>query len=302
MNLDRLPCLIIFLLLFHCTITTGASARTVHDVYGSNGINGVIPNIGGATDECPAGSYLTGLVGNVGSWIDQISVVCSKLKPDGTLGGGKSLPSRGGTGGGFKQASCGPNEAATGFDIGRDANYNLTHLKLLCINLGTSARHDVYFVNRGYFRHGWQGCGSGELASGLVVKFGQYVYGLGLICGDYRPVATPAKETSEPTRKCRFGMVLKHGICRPRTGSGTATGPTPVPDPPPALKDCKVSKTGTVYDAPGGKGREKGELPAGTKNVTLKGKSGSTWFNVNWPKGDGWVYSGPGFENALTCP
>ncbi len=277
------------------------AARGVHDVYGTNGLDGLFGIKGGATDECPKGSYFTGVVGNVGSWIDQISVVCSNLKPDGTLGGGKSMPSRGGTGGGFKQASCGPNAAVSGFDIGRDQKYNLTSLKLFCVNPSTSARHEVYFVNNGYWRHATQECVSGELGGGLVIKFGEFVKGIGLICSDFKLAPPPQKEASPPgPRKCPYGKILRHGVCVLRTTQpGTSTGGNTTPPP---ANTCTVNKTGALYDAPQGKGRESGELAVNTQGVTLLGKNGANWFNVKWPKGEGWVYSGPGFENAIACP
>jgi hypothetical protein len=279
------------------------AARSVHKVYGTNGLDGFLGIKAGATDECPKGSYFTGVVGNVGAWIDQITVVCSKLKPDGTLGGGTSMPSRGGTGGAFKQALCGPNAAVTGFSIGRDINYNLTSLRLMCVNLSTSARHGVNFASNGYWRNTTQDCGSAELGGGLVTKFGEFVKGIGLICSDFKLAPPQQKEALPPgPRKCPYGQILKHGMCRSRKSQpGTSTGDNTMPPPPPA-NTCTVSKTGALYDAPQGKGRENGELAANTQGVTLLGKSGANWFNVKWPNGEGWVYSGPGFENAIACP
>jgi hypothetical protein len=71
---------------------------------------------------------------------------------------------------------------------------------------------------------------------------------------------------------------------------------------PAAANTCTVNKTGAIYDAPGGKGQQIGELAAKTQGVVLLKKDGSDWYNVRWPNGEGWAYSGPGFEDALNCP
>ncbi len=61
-----------------------------------------------------------------------------------------------------------------------------------------------------------------------------------------------------------------------------------------------MKKPGTVYAKPGGDAI--GELAAPTEGVTLLGKEGTDWFHVKWPAGEGWVYSLPGYEDAIACP
>jgi hypothetical protein len=62
-----------------------------------------------------------------------------------------------------------------------------------------------------------------------------------------------------------------------------------------------VKKPGNVYDNPGGNGQKAGELAAGTKDVVRLKKDGPSWYHVKWPAGEGWVYSGPGYPDALGC-
>jgi hypothetical protein len=63
---------------------------------------------------------------------------------------------------------------------------------------------------------------------------------------------------------------------------------------------CRVLKPGAVYDRPDGNKID--ELEAQTEGVTLLEKQGTDWFHVKWPAGEGWVYSGPGYEDAIACP
>jgi hypothetical protein len=62
---------------------------------------------------------------------------------------------------------------------------------------------------------------------------------------------------------------------------------------------CRILKDSTVYDAPSG--NENGMLEAGTEQVSLLETRETDWFNVEWPAGQGWVFSGPGYENAIEC-
>lgn len=70
-----------------------------------------------------------------------------------------------------------------------------------------------------------------------------------------------------------------------------------------ALKPLQLKKFVSVrldvdlYDAPGGGGQVLGMLGAGTKGVRLLGPCNDDWCHVAWPAGEGWVYSGPGYES-----
>jgi hypothetical protein len=51
-----------------------------------------------------------------------------------------------------------------------------------------------------------------------------------------------------------------------------------------------------VYNASGGNGPKTGTLAAGTQGVTLVERK-DPWYHVKWPAGNGWVYSGPGYQS-----
>jgi hypothetical protein len=63
----------------------------------------------------------------------------------------------------------------------------------------------------------------------------------------------------------------------------------------------KVERSVDLYAKPGGVGRRKGVLHAGTKKVQLLAPCDDHWCHVSWPKGQGWVYSGPGYQ-SLALP
>lgn len=112
MNVVRTTLTLAFLILFGSS--ESGWARSAFGVHGGKGDAEV-------ADECPAGSYFTGIVGNTGAWIDQITVICGKAPGDGSVSGGKSLPLRGGGGGAFKSVLCGKNEIIDAIDAQRTA-------------------------------------------------------------------------------------------------------------------------------------------------------------------------------------
>ena len=70
---------------------------------------------------------------------------------------------------------------------------------------------------------------------------------------------------------------------------------------PPAQDFITVELSVDFYAKPGGVGKRKGILHAGTKKVQLLAPCDDHWCNVGWPKGQGWVYSGPGYQ-SLALP
>lgn len=277
MRTFRLPLLLACLA--HFAFIATCSARTAFSVYGGKGD-------AETQDECPAGSFFTGLVGNTGAWIDQISVVCGKAPGDGSVSGSKSLSSRGGTGGVLNSVLCGKNEAVDAIDAQHTPGYQILAVTIWCQNLQTHQRRNLFFAGNGKFEH-WgpgQQCPAGELATGLTIRYGQHVNAVGLICNTYqvRKPAAPPPVVNAP--------------------------PPPAPPPPPANQDppenpappaevfVTVLKDVDVYSASGGNDADKtGEiLSAGTPNVKLLQKK-AQWFHLQWEGHDGWVYSGAGY-------
>jgi hypothetical protein len=79
--------------------------------------------------------------------------------------------------------------------------------------------------------------------------------------------------------------------------------PTPVVTPPPATVTVLLdSDVYTNYDPNTGQasGKQPNILRAGTAGVTLL-QSNPPYFDLQWPGGSGWVYSGQGYE-ALQLP
>lgn len=251
------------------------SARSAFGVYGGKG-DAEVP------DECPAGSYFTGIVGNTGAWIDQISVICSKAPGDGSVSGGKSLPSRGGAGGGFKSVLCGKNEIIDAIDAQRTPGYQILAVSFWCRNVQTQQRRPLFFGGNGTFAK-WgptQQCPAGELATGMTIRFGKHVNAVGLICNTYTAKAAPPPPPPPPV------------VTPPPPPVVTP----PPPPPPPAQAFVEVLKDVDIYSAPGGNDADKtGDfLKAGTPNVKLIARQ-APWFHLQWDGGDGWVYSGSGF-------
>lgn len=62
-----------------------------------------------------------------------------------------------------------------------------------------------------------------------------------------------------------------------------------------------VKQSVDLYAKPGGVGKPQGMLRAGTQKVRLLKPCADSWCHVKWPRGEGWVYSGPGYE-SLALP
>ena len=219
---------------------------------------------------------------------------------------------------------------------GNDPKY-LDYVQMTCTNLVTGAVTRVCLETGGGCpigregRDDWlagttwipakdQNCPAGEAMTGLHGRHGAFVDAIGMICG---PKPKLAAAPPPPPPPCPEGEMRIKGKCQvPPVISGTSTGtgggfiqmfPTCAEGKiydkatnkcvakTAEATTCAVEKPGAVYNSPGGNGQKTGELAAQTQGVILLKKDGANWFQVKWPGGEGWMYSGPGYENALKC-
>lgn len=224
---------------------TNALGRTVFPVYGTD----KDPR---HQDECPGDSYLMGVKGNVGAWLDNISVVCGTFEPDGSTAYSSEFPPRGGSGGGFRSVACAPGEVVTVADFFRTEDYNILGVQLLC----SKPKSPVFGAVPRLIGNGdYTGnpprsiCPSGEYAKGLVIGAKNYVTGLSLICDcapglawreryqDDKVCVPPAERFRQADGTCRSGYVWIGVGPQPnqcvtpaeRTAAAAAAAPPPKP-------------------------------------------------------------------------
>jgi hypothetical protein len=115
-------------------------------------------------------------------------------------------------------------------------------------------------------------CSQGEVGIGIYGRAGDAIDRLGLICEKWQP---------------------------PIKAQGRVKVPPPTtPPPPPPPKFIKVLLSVDVCASAAGCNKQTrlSELPKDTQGVTLVERK-DPWYHVKWPAGDGWVYSGPGWES-----
>lgn len=202
------------------------------------GLTLVLPGITSATDlplyggsggqqvraECPKGSYLVGLAGRAGSWVDRIAPVCAPwLRGSQALGTPTIGQSFGMSGGGQEQQTIctrsGNNRLAIQSwwtHLLRSDNHYVQYIEMYCdslptplpptnygprLDFGTRPNDVEELVTYGPFssQPPFQACPAGEAAVGIRVRAGQFVDAIGLICGP-RPLgpSTPAMKLPGP--------------------------------------------------------------------------------------------------------
>jgi hypothetical protein len=259
-------------LLLGLGLTTPASAdKAVFTYYGARGD-------AGAQDECAKpNAVFVGVVGRRGAWVDQISVVCGMLSPEGWVSGQASLASRGGNGGGeAPSALCNPDELVTGITPYRTKGSQIAAVSITCMNFRNNRTHTIGFGASSYYNAGpSMKCASGSVGIGMTIRYGKHVNGLGLVCNDSRTVTT----------------------------TPPAPVVTPPVTPPPAETFVTVIADVRLYKNPGGANVDDTgvDLLKGTANVKLLAQQ-PPWYNVSWPGHTGWVYSKKGDYESLKLP
>jgi hypothetical protein len=172
--------------------------------------------------ECPKGSYLVGLAGRTGSWVDRIAPVCAPwLRGSQALGTPTIGQSFGMSGGGQEQQTIctrsGNNHLAIQSwwtHLLRSDNHYVQYIEMYCDSLPTPLPPTNYgprldfgkrpedveeLVTHGPFpsQPPFQACPVGEVAVGIRVRAGKFLDAIGLICGSL-PLGTGAPVTKLP--------------------------------------------------------------------------------------------------------
>jgi hypothetical protein len=309
----------LFLGLVLFVLTGGAAWGTDLPVEGGPGGDPV-------RDDC-SGDYAVGLYFRSGRWVDAIGLRCSSFDPQsGTFKmPPRDKPYHGGPGGALGvEGICPNNTYFSGITHGytREGTENkfLNFVEMTCTPVaggdpvrvcletgkgcwvaGRRAGPDIQ-IGSGDVEIGpgipWltplkQHCPPGEAVVGINVRRGLFVDALGLICGP-SPKPLPVVETGK-----RKGPIMAPEPPPPVGGAGPASPPPTPPPQPPAEKTVTVALDVEVYDQPGGNGKVIGDLIAGTQGVFLAEPCRADhWCHVkgNVPNGEGWVWSGPGYE------
>lgn len=141
-------------------------------------------------DACPNGQYLVGTNAHTGNVVDQISITCAPVNPDGSTGAQSHGPNRGGPGGSTpnRPTTCADHEIISGMGLltGEVPPHTVIRLIIFnCISTTGTARHNLDIGDAPFFPTIQQSCADGEAATGIQGRSGTYVDALGLICGPF---------------------------------------------------------------------------------------------------------------------
>jgi hypothetical protein len=151
------------------------------------------------------------------------------------------VASRGGSGGGYTKQMCDKDEVITRIHVSRTGDYQTRGLDFTCKNVRTNATHVLYFG--GNSRTDGDGremaCGPTEAATGMEIRWGKYVNGLGLICNDMPsagkpgPVAGSSDAPLTPLQKNILRALHFSGVVGHCVKTDLTVQDTPCPTPPP---------------------------------------------------------------------
>ena len=133
------------------------------------------------TDTCPSGSFLVGLAGRTGAWIDAVQPVCASWDAEHrTMGAPGRRSEHGGSGGSAALAMCPPQSAVSGWEsrrliAGRAmlAEYVAPQCRTLApphaiVEIGRLQFGKIGSQPEGGTKAEWHGCPAGEFANGIV--------------------------------------------------------------------------------------------------------------------------------------
>lgn len=169
--------------------------------------------------QCPNGSYLVGLAGQTGPWVERIAPVCAAwLVAKQAFGATSVGPSHGAsTGSRERHEKCWNEFVGSVYvvqswqiDVLRSDNHYVQRIRAYCASVLPSAKSmGFYFgdkdpydqnISSGPFgtRPPEQSCPVNEVAVGIRVRAGQFVDAIGLICGP-RPLGPSAPVIKLPS-------------------------------------------------------------------------------------------------------
>jgi hypothetical protein len=173
-----------------------AEARTSFPAQGG-------PGTQPATIECGDNEYLVGFSGRVGSWVDQLQPLCATISHDGRRGPiNYDIRSAGGNGGSPAEFSC-PSDSfisSTQASITRDK-------QVYGIDFTCYRPLDGQYLSQTHFFGGTavlyfetmakEACPSGEIGTGVNIRYGKHVNAFGLVC-DTLVIPAPPVVASPP--------------------------------------------------------------------------------------------------------
>ncbi|NYH99947.1 CAP domain-containing protein [Cupriavidus plantarum] len=145
-----------------------------------------------ARDACPAGQFLVGMRVRSGAWMDQISITCAPVAPNGDVGAPWFGTTRGGNGGGPSERTCGAGKIVGGIGLlFTDGNRQVLTIDVSCRSTTGNDRTTFRLGQEppGFSRFPTeiQTCPAGEAATGVQGRYGRHVNALGLLCGAFTP-------------------------------------------------------------------------------------------------------------------
>jgi hypothetical protein len=178
-------------------VSVPANARTAYRAEGAQGDKARVV-------ECGDEEYLVGFAGRTGSWMDQLQPICAKVLPDGSRDSLVFKKASGGKGGSPVEFSCPADSwvASTKMTMFKGQGRYVADIDFTCYR----PRDGQYLPNTVRFGAGTglaplfiHSCPSGEIGTGVSLRYGVHVNAFGLICDTlFVPKGAPPVASAKP--------------------------------------------------------------------------------------------------------
>jgi hypothetical protein len=213
---------------------------------------------------CPQGSYLIGVEGAFGEWVDRLQIVCATVA-NGDVGRPQVMPQLIGDsqGGRHDNAICANGSVVNGILASftkKRANYTgfLDNLELHCADSATGApgQGAAYSPTLGQGMYATlpppQTCPTGEFATGIHGRAGLFIDSVGLICGPAPAGAAPGIAIGRAIGPAQRALMR---AARGSVSTGATTGPavseaTRVPIPAQPQSQTQMGTPSAVSSIP----------------------------------------------------